>query len=225
MSSRMPYHGWTGGFLSAEGRLEPPYVRLEIPLPVFDLYLNHDPALRPLQIARAAPRVYRPLFRAVYHWVYNFDYDAPMERRGRGLAKSLQDLRLCLEHQYALLPWAGAHERLYATPASWSDLWDMLSLRPALEAFLLYAGRVSPDYRLPLLERWNASQLFFLYYATNYCENSNERFMRRSAAHGPHSPAWYRVNGPLRNTPEFARAFGCRRGSFMNPVEQCAVHT
>ncbi|KAL3219888.1 hypothetical protein MRX96_005647 [Rhipicephalus microplus] len=92
-----------------------------------------------------------------------------------------------------------------------------------MDAFLLYAGRVSPDYRLKLLERWNASQLFFLYYAANFCDNSNRRFSKENAARGPDSPAWYRVNGPLRNTPEFAMAFGCKLESFMNPAQKCVL--
>jgi putative endopeptidase len=31
----------------------------------------------------------------------------------------------------------------------------------------------------------------------------------------PHSPGQFRVNGPLSNMPEFARAFGCKEGDPM----------
>lgn len=225
MSSRASFQGWTGGFLSAEAHIEPPYNRLEIPLPVFDLSLKDDAALRPLQVARAAPRIYRPVFRAIYHWVFNLEFAVSSGNRGgvHSLVQGFSDLRLCLERQYGSLSWAEKSAQLHASRTSWSDLWDLLSVRPALDAFLLYAGRVSSDYRLTLLERWNASQLFFLYYAANFCDNSNRRYLRENAARGPHSPAWYRVNGPLRNTPEFAMAFGCKPDSFMNPTQKCML--
>ncbi|XP_075537619.1 membrane metallo-endopeptidase-like 1 [Dermacentor variabilis] len=222
MSSRASFQGWTGGFLSAEAHMGPPYNRLEIPLPVFDLSLKDDAALRPLQVARAAPRVYRPVFRAIYHWVFNLEFSG-MRGGVHSLVQGFSDLRLCLERQYGSLSWAEKSAQLHASRTSWSDLWDLLSVRPALDAFLLYTGRVSPDYRLKLLERWNASQLFFLYYAANFCDNSNWRYLRENAARGPLSPAWYRVNGPLRNTPEFAMAFGCKPDSFMNPTQKCVL--
>ncbi|KAK8785131.1 hypothetical protein V5799_008504 [Amblyomma americanum] len=227
MSSHTAYPGWTGGFLTAEGHMEPPFERVEIPLPVFDLLVKDDPALRPLQMARAAPRIYRAVFRAIYHWVFNFEFSANTgaEGRSRSLAQSMQDLRHCLEEQYGSLSWPEKDAPLNASRTSWSDLWDVLSLRPTLDAFMLYANRVSADYRLTLLERWNASQLFFVFYAANFCEKSHPRFLRETAAQGPRSPAWYRVNGPLRNAPEFAEAFGCTRGSFMNPLQKCILYS
>ncbi|KAK8770353.1 hypothetical protein V5799_013187 [Amblyomma americanum] len=219
------YPGWTGRFLSAESRLAPPYDRLEIPLPVFDLFLNEDASLRPLQLARAAPKVYRSLLRAVYHWAFNFEHGGgDKESGGESLAWSLDQLRVCLERQYAALAWTERRVQLDATRTSWSDLWDNLALGAAMDAFLLFARRLATDYRVALLEHWDVSQLFFVYYAAYYCENSNRRFLRKMAAQGPHSPAWFRVNGPLRNMPEFALAFGCKPGSFMSPLKRCALH-
>ncbi|KAK8779984.1 hypothetical protein V5799_018676 [Amblyomma americanum] len=224
-SGSTSYPGWTGSFLSAESRLPPPYERLEIPLPVFDFFLNEDPALRPFQMARAAPKIYRSLFRAVYHWAYNFEHGSTNAKteRGADLARRLDELRLCLERHYTSLAWADQRFQLDASRTSWSDLWDNLALGPAMDAFLLDTRRVAPDYRLVPLERWNASQLFFVSYAANLCEKSNQRLLRKIAAQGPHSPAWFRVNGPLRNSAEFARAFGCKAGSFMNPPKKCGL--
>ncbi|KAL1420141.1 hypothetical protein MTO96_024598 [Rhipicephalus appendiculatus] len=139
-----------GGFLSAESRLVPPYDRLEIPLPVFDLFLNADPALRPLQLARAAPKLYRSLLRAVYHWAYNFEHSVAEDKEtdGGSLTRRLDELRLCLERQYSAVAWADRRMQLDASRTSWSDLWDYLALRPALDAFVLFCS--TRGARLPL---------------------------------------------------------------------------
>ncbi|KAH9391547.1 18S rRNA pseudouridine methyltransferase, partial [Tyrophagus putrescentiae] len=39
----------------------------------------------------------------------------------------------------------------------------------------------------------------------------------------PHAPIQFRVNVPLMNMPDFAKAFHCPAGSKMNPKERCAV--
>ncbi|CAN7986712.1 unnamed protein product [Ixodes hexagonus] len=222
MNSRMAHPGWTGGFLTTKAKLGPPFERIEIPLPVFDFFIKEDPSLRPLHVPRAASRIYRSLFRAIYHWVYNFEFE---KEHSHGVTQSLDELRSCLERQYGAMVWADKRVQLNASRTSWADLWDFLALKPAYEAFLLLASRVSEDYRLRLVERWNTNQLFFVYYAAGFCENSNQRFLRKMAAQGPYSPAWYRVNGPLRNMPEFAQTFGCKPKSFMNQMPKCALLT
>lgn len=39
----------------------------------------------------------------------------------------------------------------------------------------------------------------------------------------PHSPGRWRVDGVVRNLPEFAAAFGCPRGAPMAPAERCRL--
>jgi putative endopeptidase len=38
---------------------------------------------------------------------------------------------------------------------------------------------------------------------------------RLQVATDPHSPSEFRVNGPLSNMAEFAKAFGCKQGDAM----------
>lgn len=38
-----------------------------------------------------------------------------------------------------------------------------------------------------------------------------------------HSLAQFRVNGPMKNMPEFARDWQCKKNSAMNPSERCEI--
>ena len=39
----------------------------------------------------------------------------------------------------------------------------------------------------------------------------------------PHSPARFRVNGVVQKMPEFGKAFSCKAGQPMTPVDACHV--
>jgi endothelin-converting enzyme/putative endopeptidase len=64
-------------------------------------------------------------------------------------------------------------------------------------------------------------QRFFLGFAQVWCENSTDAERLRRAKGDPHSPGRYRVNGTIRNMPEFAEAFQCKAGQFMAPAKRC----
>jgi endothelin-converting enzyme/putative endopeptidase len=66
-------------------------------------------------------------------------------------------------------------------------------------------------------------QLFFLGVAQAWCGVRREANARMRVTVDPHSPAEYRVNGPLSNLKEFADAFQCAPDSKMVRKEQCIV--
>jgi putative endopeptidase len=66
-------------------------------------------------------------------------------------------------------------------------------------------------------------QRFFLAWATVWRMNYTDEYRRLLANVDPHSPARFRVNGPLANLPEFAEAFAIAQGSPMTlPAEKRA---
>jgi putative endopeptidase len=66
-------------------------------------------------------------------------------------------------------------------------------------------------------------QRFFLSWAQVWRQNIRPAFARTLALTDPHSPSRWRVNGPLSNLPEFAKAWGCKPGDAMvRPPEQRA---
>jgi putative endopeptidase len=66
-------------------------------------------------------------------------------------------------------------------------------------------------------------QLFFLGYAQSWCQLMTPERARLLVSVDPHSPARFRVQGPLASFPAFAQAFSCAPGTPMNPANRCEV--
>ena len=66
---------------------------------------------------------------------------------------------------------------------------------------------------------------FFLSFAQAWCGDIRPELLRVITKVDPHSPAKWRVNGPLSNMSDFANAFSCRAGDAMvrPPEKQCSV--
>jgi predicted metalloendopeptidase len=66
-------------------------------------------------------------------------------------------------------------------------------------------------------------QRFFLSFAQIWCENRTDESSRLLAKTDPHSPGRYRVIGTVQNSPDFAKAFGCKAGQKMVSENACRV--
>jgi len=66
-----------------------------------------------------------------------------------------------------------------------------------------------------MIDGFTPEQRFFLAYAQARRANARDEALRLQIQTDPHSPGQFRVNGPLSNMPEFARAFGCKDGDPM----------
>lgn len=65
------------------------------------------------------------------------------------------------------------------------------------------------------IEGFTPEQRFFLAYARIWRRLDRDEALRRQVLTNPHSPAHWRVNGPLSDLDEFAKAFGCKEGDAM----------
>ncbi|TIB33167.1 hypothetical protein E3P84_02284 [Wallemia ichthyophaga] len=89
-----------------------------------------------------------------------------------------------------------------------------------------HAEEIEESAKLPGL-KFTDEQLFFISFARGWARKTRLEENLKRIKTDPHAPTKWRVDGTLRNTPEFAKAFGCTQGSIMNPPleEQCRMCT
>jgi len=73
------------------------------------------------------------------------------------------------------------------------------------------AGKPAPG----KIDGFTPEQRFFLAYAQIWRRLQRPEAVRTQVQTDPHSPGHWRVDGPLSNLDEFAKAFGCKEGDPM----------
>jgi len=73
------------------------------------------------------------------------------------------------------------------------------------------------------IDGFTADQRFFLAWAQIWRGADRPEYARLLVNVDPHSPARWRVNGPLSNIPAFTAAFGCRKGDVMLREERAEI--
>lgn len=99
---------------------------------------------------------------------------------------------------------------------------DSGGLRAALKAYQKWLISHN-EQKLPGLSHLSDLQSFFLATASRSCAKRRLESLAWQVREDPHTPNNFRMNGLMRNMEEFARAFNCKPGSFMNPVQKCKV--
>lgn len=95
---------------------------------------------------------------------------------------------------------------------------DLGGLKIAFEALKMQWAKTGKP---AAIDGFTPEQRFFLGYAQAWRSNSRPEALRMQVMTDPHSPAKYRVNGPLANLPEFLEAFQVSEGSPMaRPASQ-----
>jgi putative endopeptidase len=90
-------------------------------------------------------------------------------------------------------------------------------------AFAAYRALRSDQGPARTAEGYTEDQQFFLAHAQAWCSKARPERERLQVQTDPHSPARFRVNGPVANLPEFAAAWQCKPGAPLAPLERCAV--
>jgi endothelin-converting enzyme/putative endopeptidase len=133
-------------------------------------------------------------------------------------AREFEKRATCLADEYSkfsVAPGANVNGRL-TLGENTADNGGVRVALMALETVL--ANRQRPE-----IGGFTPEQRFFLAYGQIWCENEREEAARLSVQTNPHSPARFRVNGVVQNMPEFQKAFSCKAGQPMTPVNSCRV--
>jgi putative endopeptidase len=99
-----------------------------------------------------------------------------------------------------------------------ADYGGALTGYDALERALERNGRPG------LIEGFTPEQRYFLSFAQSFRAHNRPESLRNRVTVDPHSPEEWRVNGPLSNMPEFARAFNCKPGDAMVRPDSAVAH-
>ena len=92
---------------------------------------------------------------------------------------------------------------------------DLGGVKTALSALESALSRQTMEEREKKIDGLTQEQRFFLSYAQIWRSNVRPEYLRLVLNVDPHSPAPFRVNGPLSNLSEFAKAFGISEPSPM----------
>ncbi len=77
----------------------------------------------------------------------------------------------------------------------------------------------------PVLDGFNGDQRVFIGWAQVWLNKAREQALRKQVATDPHSPAQFRINGVVRNIPEFYTAFNVKPGDslYLAPEQRVKI--
>jgi putative endopeptidase len=90
-------------------------------------------------------------------------------------------------------------------------------------ALIALLGALTPQEKAQKTDGYTPEQRFFLGFARVWCEKRRPEFSRMLVSVDPHSPGKYRIDGVVKNMPEFQKAWGCKPGQPMVPENACRV--
>lgn len=90
-------------------------------------------------------------------------------------------------------------------------------------AFLAYRTLRAGADTVFVAEGLDEDQQFFLAVGQAWCSKDRPEEALKRLTDDVHAPPQWRVNGSLRNLPQFAQAFGCKPGQAMAPAETCTI--
>jgi len=126
----------------------------------------------------------------------------------------------CMVDQYSKYEVNG--EKVKGKQTLGENIADNGGLKSAYHAYLDWVKNNGEEKPLPGLDLTHR-QLFFVAFSQVWCSNSKPQADQMALLTDPHSPARFRVIGPLSNSIEFSEQFECPKGSRMNPTNKCEV--
>lgn len=128
----------------------------------------------------------------------------------------------CIIEQYSNYTVPETGMKVNGVNTQGENIADNGGLKEAFRAYRRWVQRNGPEPRLPGISM-SPEKLFWISAANIWCGKYRPELMKVRVAAGSHSPAQFRILGPMSNLKEFSETFNCPLGSPLNPVKKCAV--
>lgn len=139
-------------------------------------------------------------------------------------AKAYDERGSCVAAQYTHeVPELGAGVKTDGKLTQGEDTADNGGVHLAMMALENLYKSLGKSLDVPEEDGLTARQRFYANYAFTWCENARPDMERMQITTNPHSLNRYRVNFPLSNQADFAKAFGCKAGQPMVKEPACRV--
>jgi putative endopeptidase len=133
--------------------------------------------------------------------------------------KSFQDRGDCIVKQFdSFEVEKGLHENGKLVEGE-----SIADLGGATIAYAAFEKSLAGKSRAPDGNGFTPEQRFFLGFTLVWAVNMRPESARLQTNSDPHPLPKFRVNGPLSNMPEFAKAFGCKKGDAMVRAQVCKI--
>ncbi|XP_046660590.1 neprilysin-2-like isoform X1 [Homalodisca vitripennis] len=154
-----------------------------------------------------------------------FDYKGDLnEWWGKESKENFNKKKMCIIDQYASYKDSQTQLNLNGINTQGENVADNGGFKLAYLAYHRMADQLmEPEPGLPNLEQYSNDQLFMISTANLWCTRYRPGALGIVITTDPHSPEEFRVNGVMKNFPEFSKVFQCGPGDAMNPENKCAV--
>ncbi|XP_055324267.1 neprilysin-2-like [Sitodiplosis mosellana] len=128
----------------------------------------------------------------------------------------------CIIEQYGNYTEPSTGLKLNGRNTQGENIADNGGIKESYLAYLKWEEENGPELKLPGLD-YTPQQMFWISAAQNWCAVDRPEILNIQITTDEHSPAQFRVLGPISNRKEFASDFNCPVGSPMNPAKKCEV--
>lgn len=128
----------------------------------------------------------------------------------------------CIVEQYSNFTEPQTNLRVNGINTQGENIADNGGVKYAYRGYNQWIAKNGAEQKLPGFD-YTALQLFWISVGQMWCSVSRDEEMKNTILLGDHSPAEFRVVGPVSNSEDFAKDFNCKRASRMNPVDKCDV--
>jgi len=127
---------------------------------------------------------------------------------------------LCVIDQYSQFNISGVSVNGKLTQGE--NIADMGGVKLAYNALKAFVGENDLQ-KYSIVPGLTQAQLFFVAFSQTWCTKTTDEYLRLLVERDPHSPAKFRVLGPLMNLEEFSKVFQCSQNSTMYPQNRCVI--